>query len=262
MWSNEKRQGREGWKEKRLREKLMKRWKMYWNQEESKTEWRWEGWQEALRERLQDFNAKMREKRTNKYGQCENAMLGSNNVPLTASLVARLSLGVSSDWEPAAHATGPSGGNWSSAALFSARCLVTMSWQRQRESLLCNGLMLSREHAIYFKGRAQSCFSIVSALKSPTHWSLRLENNAASQSLTPLALRLPFRKPPLFLLLNWFVFYCLLQVWSVQKAVTFSPNSCKYHTCLKLPRQPLLCLEIVWKPVRLTYYSVLSTEIQ
>lgn len=59
--------------------------------------------------------------------ECENTMLGSNNVFLTASLVARLSLGVSSDWEPAAHATGPRGGNWSSAALFSARCLVTMS---------------------------------------------------------------------------------------------------------------------------------------
>lgn len=51
-----------------------------------------------MKETLQDFNKKkkMKEKR-NKYGQCENAALGSNNVPLTASLVARLSLGVSSD---------------------------------------------------------------------------------------------------------------------------------------------------------------------
>lgn len=60
-------------------------------------------------------------------------MLGGNNAFLTASLVARLSLGVSSDWEPAAHPTGPKGGNWSSAALFSVRCLVTMSWHKHRE---------------------------------------------------------------------------------------------------------------------------------
>lgn len=69
-------------------------------------------------------------------------MLGSNNVFLTASLVARLSLGVSSDWEPAAHTTGPRGGNWSSAALFSARCLVTMSWQKhgERQMRSCKAL--------------------------------------------------------------------------------------------------------------------------
>lgn len=54
-------------------------------------------------------------------------MLGSNNVFLTASLLAKLSLGVSSDWESAAQATGLRGGKWSSAAFFSVRCLVTMS---------------------------------------------------------------------------------------------------------------------------------------
>lgn len=51
------------------------------------------------------------------------------SVCLTPSLVARLSLGVSSDWEPAAQATGPRVEAWSSAALFSVRCLVTMSWR-------------------------------------------------------------------------------------------------------------------------------------
>jgi len=65
--------------------------------------------------------------------KCKNATLGSNNGTLTASLVPKLSLGVSSDWEPAGHTTEPRGGNWSSAALFSARCLVTMSWKKHRE---------------------------------------------------------------------------------------------------------------------------------
>lgn len=37
------------------------------------------------------------EKGGRKKKKCENAMLGSNNVSLTASLVVRLSLGVSSD---------------------------------------------------------------------------------------------------------------------------------------------------------------------
>lgn len=46
---------------------------------------------------------------------------------LTASLVARLSLGVSSDCEPAAQPVAPSRGSWSLAPLFSVRCLVTMS---------------------------------------------------------------------------------------------------------------------------------------
>lgn len=54
-------------------------------------------------------------------------MLGSNNVLLTASLLAKLSLGVSSDWESAAQAAGLRGAKWSSAAFFSVRCLVTMS---------------------------------------------------------------------------------------------------------------------------------------
>ena len=47
----------------------------------------------------------------------------------TASLVARLSLGVSSDWEPPAQAAGPRDEAWSLAVLFSVRCLVTMSWR-------------------------------------------------------------------------------------------------------------------------------------
>lgn len=54
-------------------------------------------------------------------------MLGSNKVLLTASLLAKLSLGVSSDWESAAQATGLRGAKWPSAAFFSVRCLVTMS---------------------------------------------------------------------------------------------------------------------------------------
>lgn len=53
---------------------------------------------------------------------------------LTASLVARLSLGVSSDCEPAAQPAAPRGGSsWSSAPLFSVRCLVTMSWRQTQE---------------------------------------------------------------------------------------------------------------------------------
>lgn len=62
-------------------------------------------------------------------------MLGSNNVFLTASLLAKLSLGVSSDWESAAQATGLGGGRCSSAALFSVRCLVTMSCRDTGNSL-------------------------------------------------------------------------------------------------------------------------------
>lgn len=54
------------------------------------------------------------------------------SVCLTPSLVARLSLGVSSDWEPAAQAMGPREA-WSSAALFSVRCLVSMSWRSTAE---------------------------------------------------------------------------------------------------------------------------------
>lgn len=57
----------------------------------------------------------------------ENGMLGSNQVFLTTSLLVKLSLGVSSNWESAAQATGLRGGKWSSAAFFSVRCLVTMS---------------------------------------------------------------------------------------------------------------------------------------
>lgn len=47
---------------------------------------------------------------------------------LTLSLVAKLSLGVSSDCEPVAHTAGPKEDACSSATLFSVRCLVTMSW--------------------------------------------------------------------------------------------------------------------------------------
>lgn len=57
----------------------------------------------------------------------ENGMLGSNKAFLTASLLARLSLGVSSDWESAAQTAGLRRGSCSSAAFFSVRCLVTSS---------------------------------------------------------------------------------------------------------------------------------------
>ncbi len=50
------------------------------------------------------------------------------SICLTLSLVAKLSLGVSSDWEPVAHTVGPKEDACSSATLFSVRCLVTMSW--------------------------------------------------------------------------------------------------------------------------------------
>lgn len=82
-------------------------------------------------------------------------MLGSNKAFLTASLLARLSLGVSSDWESAAQATGLRRGKCSSAAFFSVRCLVTSSCRKHghkvgdRVSLAsCAAQCLSRAVAI------------------------------------------------------------------------------------------------------------------
>lgn len=66
----------------------------------------------------------------------ENGMLGSNKVLLTASLLAKLSLGVSSDWESAAQATGLRRGKSSSAAFFSVRCLVTSSCRNTGRRLM------------------------------------------------------------------------------------------------------------------------------